>query len=354
MTDSQRWFTLVSVAALGFLVYLLQPILMPFLVGFLLAYLATPLVERLNRWKVPRIFSVCIVFFGITLVFVLMIGGLVPGIKNQIVYLNTRMPEFIHWANAQALPWLESTFQINLRHLDMTMLTDTLGNSWQEAGTIAGTVLSHIALSGMSIVGSLASIALIPVVTFYLMVDWPRLIGGMEDLLPRQIQPKVNVLMNECNEVVGAFFRGQFLVMLSLSLVYIVGLKIVGLEVAVIVGLIAGLGSIIPYFGFSIGIVIASVAAIFQFQEFLPVVWVWTVFGIGQLLESWVLIPYLVGNKVGLHPVVVIFAILAGGQLFGFFGMLLAIPVAAVILVLLRHVRKRYISSDLYTHESIK
>jgi predicted PurR-regulated permease PerM len=136
--------------------------------------------------------------------------------------------------------------------------------------------------------------------------------------------------------------------MICLALVYAVGLKVVGLDIAVIVGLIAGLGSIIPYFGFTIGIVIATIAAIFQFQDFLPVVWVWTVFGIGQIVEGWVLIPYLVGNKVGLHPVAVIFAILAGGQLFGFFGMLLAIPAASAIVVLMRHVRRRYFASELY------
>jgi predicted PurR-regulated permease PerM len=195
MSDSQKWLTLVMLAALGFIIYLLQPILMPFLVGILLAYLASPLVDRLTHWRIPRILSVCIVFFGITLLFILMVGGLVPGIKNQIVYLNTRMPEFIKWANFQAIPWVERNFQINFKHLDLSELTDSLGKSWQEAGTIAGTVLSHIALSGMSIIGSLASIALIPVVTFYMMVDWNRLLSGMEDLLPRQFQPRVHSVM---------------------------------------------------------------------------------------------------------------------------------------------------------------
>jgi predicted PurR-regulated permease PerM len=180
------------------------------------------------------------------------------------------------------------------------------------------------------------------------MLDWDNLVKHVRELLPRHIEPQVTKLAKECDDVLGAFFRGQLLVMVCLAIVYAVGLKVVGLDIAIIVGLVAGLGSFIPYFGFTIGIIIATIAAIFQFQEWLPVVWVWTVFGIGQVIEGWVLIPYLVGTKVGLHPVAVIFAILAGGELFGFFGMLLAIPAASVIVVLMRHMRRRYFASDMY------
>ncbi len=349
MSDSQKWLTLVLLAAFGFLVYLLQPILTPFFAGFLLAYLASPIVDRLVSWKVPRLVSVGLVFLAITLFFLVIMGGLIPGVKNQIIYLNTKMPDFIRWINTQAVPWLEETFKVSLTHIDISMITDFIGSSWQEAGTVAGQVLSRLALSGMSIVGFLGSLALIPIVTFYLMVDWPKMLAGLEKLLPRHIHPQVTSLVKECDDVLSAFFRGQFLAMIFLSILYTLGLKIVGLDVAVIVGLIAGLGSIIPYFGFTIGVIIATIAAIFQYQEFLPVVWIWTVFGIGQIIEGWVLVPYLVGSKVGLHPVVVIFSILAGGQLFGFFGMLIAIPAAAVIVVLLRHVRRKYLASDLYS-----
>lgn len=348
MTDSQKWFTLVLIAVAGVLLYLLAPILMPFVAGFLLAYLGNPLVDRLCRWRVPRLLAVGIVFAVITLFFALLIGILVPAIKDQIVYLNTKMPEFIKWINVQAIPWIDQNFQIDLRHLDVPEITEALTNSWQEAGSVAGQVLSKIATSGITLIGTLASVALIPVVTFYLMLDWEKLVKAFYELLPRPIEGNAKKLAGECNEVLGSFFRGQFLVMICLSIVYATGLRIVGLNIAVIVGLIAGLGSIIPYFGFTIGIVTATIAAVFQFQEWLPLFWVWTVFGIGQILEGWVLIPYLVGNKVGLHPVAVIFAILAGGQLFGFFGMLLAIPVASVILVIMRHVRRRYFASELY------
>lgn len=354
MSDSQKWLILVLLAAFGSLLYLLQPILTPFLAGFLLAYLASPIVNRLVSWKVPRIGSVFIVFIAFSLFFLIIIGGLIPGVKSQIVYLNTKMPDFIRWINSQAIPWIEETTNVSLTHIDISMITDFIGNSWQEAGSFVGQVLSRIATSGMSIIGFLGSMALVPIVTFYLMVDWTKISVEIERLLPRHIQPQVTSLVKECDDVLSSFFRGQFLVMISLTILYTLGLKIVGLEIAVIVGLIAGLGSIIPYFGFTLGIVIATIAAIFQYQEFLPIVWVWTVFGVGQIIEGWVLVPYLVGSKVGLHPVVVIFSILAGGQLFGFFGMLIAIPAAAVIVVLLRHVRRKYLASDLYSSEASK
>ncbi len=348
MSDSQKWLSLVLTAVAGVLLYLLAPILMPFLAGFLLAYLGNPIVNRLTQWKVPRIISVFIVFFAITLIFVILIGILVPGIKNQIVYLNTKMPDFIKWTNAQALPWIENTFQIDMKHFDVAALTDSLSSSWQQAGSIAGQLISKLAVSGISIIGFLVNMALIPLVTFYLLLDWDSLIRHIGELLPRHIEGQVKTLVKECDDVLGAFLRGQLLVMICLSIVYAIGLKIVGLDIAIIVGLVAGLGSFIPYFGFTIGIVIATIAAIFQFQEWPPLFWVWAVFIAGQFIEGWVLVPYLVGNKVGLHPVAVIFAILAGGQLFGFFGMLLAIPVTSVIVVLMRDGRRRYFASVHY------
>ena len=347
MTDSQKWLTLVLTLAFGFLVYLLSPILMPFVMGFLLAYLGTPMVHRLRHWKVPHTLAVCIVFFGFTLTFVALIGGLVPAVKDQIVYLHTKMPEFLKWINTQAIPWIERTFQVDARHLDLSDFTDLVSKYMQEAGTSAGQVISKIATSGLSLLGIIAGLALIPIVTFYLMLDWDMIFKKIDGLLPQRYQMTVAAIVKECDEVLSAFFRGQFLVMICLSLVYSIGLKIVGLEIGVIIGLMTGIGSIIPYFGFTIGLVTATVAAIFQFQEWLPVLWVWTVFAIGAFLENSILVPNLVGNKVGLHPVAVIFAILAGGELFGFFGMLLAIPVTSVVVVLFRHAHRHYFQQDL-------
>ena len=156
----------------------------------------------------------------------------------------------------------------------------------------------------------------------------------------------------ECDEVLSAFLRGQLIVMILLGCVYAVGLLIVGLDLALLIGFVAGLASIVPYLGFVIGFGAAAIAALYEFQSLTPLIYVGIVFGIGQLLEGMVLTPLLVGDRIGLHPVAVIFAIMAGGQLFGFTGVLLALPLAAVIMVFIRHAHTRYIESDYYKHTS--
>jgi predicted PurR-regulated permease PerM len=194
----------------------------------------------------------------------------------------------------------------------------------------------------------LANLVLIPVVTFYLLRDWHIVIERVHELLPRRSEPHIVRLASEADTMLGAFLRGQLSVMTALAVVYSLGLWIVGLDLALLIGLIAGLVSFVPYLGFITGIALAGIAAYLQFQELLPLVWVALVFGIGQMLEGMLLTPWLVGDKIGLHPVAVIFAIMAGGQLFGFVGVLLALPVAAVLMVILREARRRYIDSTLY------
>jgi predicted PurR-regulated permease PerM len=186
---------------------------------------------------------------------------------------------------------------------------------------------------------------LVPVVTFYLLRDWDVLVAGVRKLLPPAIEPTVSDLAREIDEVLGAFIRGQFLVMLALGLIYTGGLLAIGLDLAFAIGMLAGILSIVPYLGTLVGVVAALVASTFQFQDFIHPALALAVFGVGQTLEGMVLTPKLVGDKVGLHPVAVIFAVLAGGQLFGFLGILLALPVAAALNVLLRFADAQYRSS---------
>jgi predicted PurR-regulated permease PerM len=186
------------------------------------------------------------------------------------------------------------------------------------------------------------------VVTFYLLRDWDFLVERIRELIPRNVEPLVSELTKQCDQVLGAFMRGQLMVMLALGTIYAIGLGIIGIELALLLGMIAGLASIVPYLGFIIGILVSSVAAMMQFQDINILFYVAIVFTIGQLIEGFLLTPMLVGDKIGLHPVAVIFAIMAGGQLFGFAGVLLALPVAAVIMVLLRFAHLRYIGSDVY------
>ena len=225
---------------------------------------------------------------------------------------------------------------------------ELVSKNWMSAGQIMTRVLQQLAGSGMTLLAVGANLMLIPVVTFYLLRDWDLLMARLRDLLPRQWEPTVVSLAAECDEILGAFIRGQLMVMLALAVVYSLGLWVVGLELALLLGFIAGLASIVPYLGFIVGIVAASVAAYFQFHHCQSLMWVCVVFVIGQVLESTVFTPLLVGDRIGLHPVAVIFAIMAGGQLAGFTGVLLALPVAAVAMVWLRHLHERYKDSSMY------
>ncbi|NAT17466.1 AI-2E family transporter, partial [Pseudomonas syringae pv. actinidifoliorum] len=218
-----------------------------------------------------------------------------------------------------------------------------------QAGDIVSIVLSQATASGLALIGWLTNLVLIPVVCFYLLRDWDLMMGKVRGLLPRQRESQIVKLAGECHEVLGAFIRGQLLVMVGLGGIYAAGLMLVGLELGLLIGVIAGLAAIVPYMGFVIGIGSALVAGLFQFGgDLYPMMGIVAVFMIGQALEGMVLTPLLVGDRIGLHPVAVIFAILAGGELFGFTGILLALPVAAVIMVLVRHMHDVYKSSEVY------
>ena len=200
----------------------------------------------------------------------------------------------------------------------------------------------------MAVAALLTNLILIPVVTFYLLRDWDRLVRGIHDLLPRNMEAEISQMASDIDKVLGAFFRGQLMVMFALGFIYTIGLSLVGIELAVLIGMGAGLLSIVPYLGSIVGVLVAAGAAIFQFQDAFHLVMVLLVFGVGQAAEGMYLTPKLVGDQIGLHPVTVIFAVLAGGQLFGFLGILLALPVAAALNVLVRHMHQAYRQSELY------
>lgn len=351
------WWVVAGVATFVFLLvllWLLSPILMPFAVGALLAYLGNPLVQRLMRFGLSRKWAASLTFSALSGSVAISLAFLIPMLWRQMLYIESRMPRLLRWINKEATPWVEGHLRIDIGRIDMKLINEWLSSYWTDASVAAGNVLSKAAASSLSIVALLGLIGLIPVVTFYLLLDWDELVERTRNLLPRGIEPKISQLVRECDDVLAAFLRGQLLIMVALGIIYAIGLQIVGLNLAIIIGLVAGLCSIIPYFGFTIGIVSATIAAIVQFGNLDMVLWVWVVFAIGQAIEGWVLQPWLVGDRIGLHPVAVIFAIMAGGQLFGFMGMLLALPVAAIIMVLLRHVHGVYQQSSLYQGEQME
>lgn len=346
MTDSQKWLLLIGVLLLGALLYALGPVLTPFLVAAALAYLGDPLADRLEARNFSRSTSVVIVFTGLIAAALIALAVLVPLLQQQLLMLAGKLPRYIEWFQYTAMPWIQSRLASDLPALDLEQLKTAVVEHWQQVGGIAAGVMASLTGSSMALLGFFANLVLIPVLTFYLLRDWDLLVARIHELIPRRYEPRVARLARECDEVLGAFMHGQLLVMISLGVVYSVGLWIVGLDMALLIGMIAGLASFIPYLGFIIGMVLAGAAALMQFQEALPLLYVLMVFGVGQLLESFVLTPYLLGDRIGLHPAMVIFAVMAGGQLFGFIGVLLALPAAAVIMVVLRHFHEEYLKSQ--------
>ena len=248
-----------------------------------------------------------------------------------------------------ALPWVEQRTGLELTEwLDFGHITQLVRDNWDRAGGIAATVLGYLSRSGFAVIGVVANVALLPVITFFFLRDWDLLVERVASLIPRDHLDIVSRLARESSDVLSAFLRGQFLVMLVLGVMYGLGLWAVGLDLGILIGLIAGLLTFVPYLGPASGILLGVVAALVQYGDWQHVAGVLVVFGIGQVIESYVLTPKLVGDRIGLHPVAVIFAVLAGGQLFGFLGMLLALPVAAVVNVLLRYAQERYRHSRLY------
>lgn len=342
-----RWIWLGGTAATLVLVYLLAPILTPFVIGAGLAYLGDPLVDRLERMRLSRTAGVTVVFIAIFAGMICIAIVLIPLLQDQILTFLHSLPDWLRWVQDVGLPKIGLSLPPGMQ-LDADGIRQAVTQHWSGVRGIAFAIWERVSASGAALLTAAVNLMLVPIVAFYLLRDWDRLILRIADLIPRRVLPICTTLARESDEVLAAFIRGQLSVMAALAVIYSIGLAIVGVKLALLIGLLAGLVSFVPYLGFIIGILAAGIAVVVQTQEFLPLLWVLLVFGIGQVLESMWLTPWLVGNSIGLHPVAVIFAVMAGGQLFGFAGVLLALPVAAVLAVLLRHATERWLASQLY------
>jgi predicted PurR-regulated permease PerM len=351
MSETRNWQLLALALLIGGLLYLLAPVLTPFAAAALFAYLGDPLVDRLEARKLSRTTAVGIVFLLMTLAAVGAVLLLIPLLRGQAASFGEKLPVFAGWVQDTALPWIEAQTGFGLDHLKTENLVVLAKDYWQEAGKAAGQLFGQLSRSGMAVLGFLANLALIPVVTFYLLRDWDLLVERVRELLPRSVEPTVSDLAKQADEVLGSFLRGQMSVMLALGVIYSAGLWAVGIDLALLIGMLAGLISFVPYLGTLLGLGAALIAAMVQHGDLLHVALVCGVFGLGQILEGFVLTPWLVGDRIGMHPVAVIFAIMAGGQLFGFLGVLLALPVAAVVMVVLRWLHARYTESALYSDD---
>ncbi|MGJ4730976.1 AI-2E family transporter [Luteimonas sp. SDU101] len=341
---------LVAFAVL-WLIALLGPILTPFVLAALLGWLGDPLVDRLERAGRSRPVAVTLVFVLMLMLLVLVVLILVPMVERQVVTLIEALPQYRDWFMETALPWVEARTGIEITSwLDPQRLFELVRSHWAQAGGVAATVFGYISTSGFAFLAWIANIVLLPILTFYFLRDWDLLVERVAAMIPRDHIGTVSRLARESDEVLGAFLRGQFIVMIALGAIYATGLSLIGLNLGLLIGIVAGLISFVPYLGAATGIVLAILAALVQSQGFdlQLLVLVGVVFTVGQLIESYILTPRIVGDRIGLHPVAVIFAVMAGGQLFGFVGMLIALPVAAIGNVLLRFAHERYTQSRLY------
>lgn len=347
-SDNSRLYFLAGAAiVVALLFYLLGPILAPFMFAAILAYICDPLVDRLQRRRVPRTLATVLVLLLLIGLFVLLMLIMVPLFQKEVTLLSQRIPGYITALNEKLIPWLNTKFGLALE-LDFQGFKQNITEYVQGADGLAGKVFASLKIGGMALVGFFVNLILVPVVLFYLLRDWDKLVAKVDHLIPRRWHDRVTTIAREIDAVLSEFLRGQVSVMLLMSVYYVFGLWLAGLEFALPIGIITGMLVFVPYVGMVAGLVLASLAALMQFQHLPDMVWVAVVFIVGQLLEGMVVTPWLVGDRIGLHPVAVIFALLAFGQIFGFFGVLLALPVSAALLVALRHLRQNYLESKIY------
>ena len=341
MRSDLRISWLIAIAITGWLFYLLAPVLTPFIAAGLLAYIGDPLADRLQKFRLPRTVAVVSVFLLTFLFLGLLILLVGPLIKQQISALFAALPSIVSQIEQVWMPTVANFLGLEIG--ENVGLGAFLSEYKDMAGSWGGTLLVSVTSTGSMVAAAVLSLFLIPILTFYLLRDWDRLIAHFGALVPDSQRDTVFELARETDEVLGAFLRGQLLVMFALAVIYSLGLTLVGLKFAIAIGVVAGLVSFVPYLGFVFGIGIASLTVALEPNPLWHLVGVIATFTIAQMIEGTVLTPKLVGGRIGLHPVMVIFAIAAGGQLFGFFGILLALPAAAVLSVLIRFAYHRYL-----------
>jgi predicted PurR-regulated permease PerM len=341
-------------ALLACVLWLLAPVLTPFVVAAVLAYALTPMVDWLDdlgRGRLPRLLAVVVVELLFMVVVLAILLLMVPIVAKELPLLREQLPQMLDGLNTSVKPWL-AQWGIHIA-LDVNsvkaFVVDHLSGNVED---VLGSVLKSLKLGSSVAFSIIGNAILIPVALFYLLMDWDRFLDQLRKLIPPRLRGSVDSFLAEADSVLGQYLRGQLLVMLILAIFYSVGLGLFGLDLALPIGIFTGMAIFVPYLGFGIGLVLAALAGLLQFSTSsglgYTVVMLAVVFGAGQIVEGFFLTPRLVGERIGLHPLAVIFALLAFGQLFGFVGVLIALPVSAVLLVAIRRIRTGYLTSRLY------
>ncbi|MCL2468653.1 MAG: AI-2E family transporter [Alphaproteobacteria bacterium] len=340
-------FWLVMAALLCLFIWLLRPILLPFVAGMVIAYFLDPVVDRLSRAGWPRWLSTSLVLLSFVVAALSLVLLLFPLIQSQILTLIASIPDGVGYVRERLMP-LVYEWVHKLSPHDVDRLRDAVSAYAGDVIGWAGGVLKGLVLRSVALFDILTLLVITPIVAFYLLRDWPSVTKTIEDLVPRKQYPLFSRAFREINTTLSGFLRGQALVCLSLGLFFSISLTLVGLKYGVIVGILSGAVAFIPYVGTIFCLVVSMTLAFIQFDTWGPILATFLVVLIGQTLESYVLTPRLVGGRVGLHPVWVLFAVFAGGALLGFVGILIAVPVAAVLGVLIRLAVRHYRASPLY------
>jgi predicted PurR-regulated permease PerM len=336
-----------AAAVLAAALHWLGPVLTPFLIGAILAYLGNPIAVRCERAGLPRTLGTLVAVFVMSAAALALLLVIVPLVQAELTMLLRRLPDLAALFTTHVAPRLTEYLGISVQ-FDLATLRELASENIESVRELGARLLSGVRSGGMVLLSLIVNLALVPVVMFYLLRDWNLLVGRIDELVPRRWLPLVRGIATDIDNVLAEFLRGQSLVMLSLAAYYVVALSVVGLKFALPIGVLTGLLVFIPYVGFGLGFVLGVLAALLQWSGWPGFVAVLAVYGVGQLVENYLLIPYLVGDRIGLHPLAVIFALLAFGQLFGFAGVLLALPVSAAMLVGLRRLREAYVASPIY------
>ncbi len=339
-------------ASLIAILVLLGPVLTPFMIAAILAYAMNPGVDwlascRIGKIKMPRALAVVVMMLLLVVILLVLILIVAPILQKQIPLLQERIPNFlVHMQQILAPHLVKMGIDIQLDSASLRqMVTEYLSTSGDQ---IWNALLASARIGGTAVLAWLATLFLVPVVLFYLLLDWHGLLARAANVIPRRWLTKTLAISSEADELLAQYLRGQLLVMLILAVYYSAALAFADFDVALPVGILTGLLVFIPYVGFGLGLTLALIAGFLQFEGFYGLIAVAIIYGVGQVIESTVLTPYLVGERIGLHPLAVIFALLAFGQLFGFAGVLLALPAFAVLAVALRHVNESYRDSSFY------
>ena len=354
--DASKQLKIWSLSLLVFLalLYVLRDVLTPFIAGMAVAYFIDPLADKLEEWGLSRGLATTVITIGF---FIIAIGGvslLLPVLTKQIIGFAGRVPLYFDQLREFLEPLARQVFS-NISEEDMKQIGATAAGFAKHALSVLSNLFQRIVSGGAAVIDVVSLLVLTPLVTFYLLRDWDLLVARVDSWLPKKFAPTIRDQFRAIDETLAGFVRGQASVCLVLGTYYATGLSIVGLEFGLLVGLGAGFISFIPYVGASIGLSVGLGIALVQFSgDWVSIGTVVGIFLAGQTAESYVLTPKLVGERIGLHPVWLIFALMAGGSLAGFTGVLLAVPVAAIIGVLIRFGLAQYLKSALYTGEQPK